>query len=118
LISFDANVLLNLYRYSNETRNQIIKLLDKFSTRIFLTHQAGLEFHRNRFEVISDQEKIYKEFLSTIQKLYDELNSKSKHPFLSYSLQAKLNETLNDVKEDILSSEKYYRDLLEKDDIY
>jgi len=118
LISFDANVLLNLYRYSNETRKQIIKLLDKFSTRIFLTHQAGLEFHRNRFEVISDQEKVYKEFFSTIQKLDNELNSKSKHPFLSYSLQAKLNETLNDVKEDILSSEKYYRDLLQKDDIY
>lgn len=118
VISFDANVLLNLYRYSRDTRNQIIDLLGKFSSRIFLTHQAALEFHRNRFEVISDQEKIYKEFLSTIQMLDDELNSRNKHPFLSPPLQARLNQTLNEAKEDILSSEKYYKNLVQDDEIY
>lgn len=118
IISFDANVLLNLYRYSNDTRSQIIDLFRKFSSRIFLTHQAGLEFHQNRFEVISDQEKIYKDFLSTIQKLDDELNSRNKHPFLSSPLQARLNQTLNEAKEDILVSEKYYRNLFQDDSIY
>lgn len=118
LISFDANVLLNLYRYSSDTRKQIINLLSKFSSRIFLTHQAGLEFHRNRFDIITDQEKVYKDFFASIEKLDSELNSKNKHPFLAPSLQVKVNETLNSIKEDILSSEKYYRDLLNKDDIY
>ncbi len=59
-ITFDTNVLLNLYRYSVETRNALFKLLNNLSTKIFLTYQVGLEFHQNRFDVIIEQERLYK----------------------------------------------------------
>ncbi len=45
--SFDANVLLNLYRYSETSKDTILNLITKFSSRIFLTHQAGFEFHQH-----------------------------------------------------------------------
>ncbi len=35
VIMFDANVLLNLYRYSNETRKTIIELIAKFGNKIW-----------------------------------------------------------------------------------
>lgn len=63
IIVFDANVLLNLYRYSNETKDTILHLISKFSKQIFLPYQSALEYNRNRYEVIAEQEKAYKEFL-------------------------------------------------------
>lgn len=118
LITFDANVLLNLYRYSTNTSQEILKIIDKFSSKIFLTHQAGLEFHRNRFEVITEQEKAYKEFTENIKKIEEELNSKSKHPFLSDLLHEKLKAVLVEVKNETQTNEKYYCDLILDDNIY
>lgn len=118
LITFDANVLLNLYRYSKSTRQDIMKLVEKLSSKVFLTYQAGLEFHKNRFDVISEQEKAYGEFLISLTKIENELSSKSKHPFISDENHIKLNATLNEVKTDIEESKKYYGDLINNDIIY
>ncbi len=52
LITFDANVLLDFYRFSKKSKEGFINLIKELTSKIFLTHQAALEFHRNRFEVI------------------------------------------------------------------
>ncbi|MBD3638343.1 MAG: DUF4935 domain-containing protein [Crocinitomicaceae bacterium] len=49
LICFDTNVLLNLYRYSKDTRDEILELMEKLKDKIYLPHQVGLEFNKNRF---------------------------------------------------------------------
>ncbi len=51
---FDTNVLLNLYRYSNKTRNKLIKTLEAHSNQIWIPHQVAYEFMKNRCEVIYD----------------------------------------------------------------
>lgn len=58
-IVLDANVLLNLYRYSKSTQEQMLKTLDEYKDRIWLPHQAAKEFMRNRKNTISDQLAIY-----------------------------------------------------------
>lgn len=118
LITFDANVLLNLYRYSPGTRKEILKLVEKLAKKIFLTHQAGLEYSKNRFEVISEQEKTHQEFLTNICKIEDDLKSKSKHPFLPEKLQSKLTQVFSEVKLDIEKSKSYYSNLIKNDDIH
>ena len=40
---FDTNVLLHLYRYTPESRDNLIKVLQAFKDRIWLPHQIGLE---------------------------------------------------------------------------
>lgn len=117
-ITFDTNFLLNIYRYSENTRKELLRLVDKLSHKIFLTHQAGLEFHRNRFEVISEQEKVYKEFYESLNKIEEELRSKSRHPFIEIKLQQKLQDVFKEVKEEISNNEKYYENLITYDDIY
>ena len=91
IISFDANVLLNLYRYSDSTRDTILALIQKFPSQIFLPHQAALEYNRNRYEVISDQEKAYGEFLDKISQIQKDLQSSNKPPFLSSNIDKELN---------------------------
>lgn len=56
---FDANIFLNLYRYSSETKNQVISCLDKISGRVWIPYQTGKEFFENRVTTILAQEKVY-----------------------------------------------------------
>lgn len=48
LIALDANVLLNLYRYNEATRNDLMSLMELIGTRLWVPHQAMKEFWRNR----------------------------------------------------------------------
>jgi hypothetical protein len=51
----DANVLLNVYRYSEETAHHLLNLLATIAARLWVPHQPALEFHRNRPEEIFRQ---------------------------------------------------------------
>ncbi|EEA93872.1 PIN domain-containing protein [Pseudovibrio sp. JE062] len=74
LFVFDTNVLLNLYRYQKETRDQLIDVIEKISTRIWIPHHVALEFQRNRLVVIADQHKRFAEVRKTVEKAKSELN--------------------------------------------
>lgn len=118
IIIFDTNVLLNLYRYSDSTRNTIIDLIGKFSKQIWLPNQAALEYNRNRYEVIAEQEKAYKEFLEKISQIQKDLQSTNKPPFLSSNVDKNLNTVFEDVSTEVQESIKKYSDFLKDDPIY
>lgn len=118
LIIFDTNVLLNLYRYSDTTRETLIDLISKFSDKIYLPHQAALEYNRNRYEVIAEQEKAYKDFLSKISQIQQDLQSTNKPPFLSSSIDSKLNKVFENVSIEVEDSIKKYCNFLKEDPIY
>ena len=62
LIVFDTNVLLNLYRYKEETRNQFIKVIEFYGDRLWLPYQVGMEYHNRREVVIAETAKVYESF--------------------------------------------------------
>ncbi|MET8251861.1 PIN-like domain-containing protein [Micromonospora sp. NPDC005197] len=55
LVSLDANALLDLYRFTPKAREEFLGVLRAMRPRLFLTHQAALEFHRNRPGVVDDR---------------------------------------------------------------
>lgn len=118
IICFDANVLLNLYRYSLTTRNELLDLIEKFKKRIWLPHQVALEYNRNRYEVIADQEKTYENFINNISQIENDLKSTNKPPFLSEKLQGKLQKIFGDVKAEVNDSIKHFQTFLHKDPLY
>ncbi|MFL0062745.1 PIN domain-containing protein [Tenacibaculum maritimum] len=118
IIVFDTNVLLNLYRYSKATRETIIDLIKKFKDKIWLPHQAALEYNRNRYEVISDQEKAYKEFIAKVVQIQKDLQSTSKPPFLSETVHLELNSVFDKVNSEVEESITKYCDYLKEDPIY
>jgi hypothetical protein len=118
LITFDTNVILNLYSYSESTRNAIIQLISKFNSQIFLTHQVGLEYNRNRFEIISNQEKSHNEFLKKLKLIEDNLNSKKTPPFLSEELYNSLNTVFNKVEKEVEQHINSFRKMFDKDEIF
>ena len=82
IFAVDANVLLNLYRYSSGTRKELEKALEAIKDRIFIPHQAAKEFLRNRLNVTAGQADEYKKAIDSINKLVSSLSSKDRHPFL------------------------------------
>jgi hypothetical protein len=49
---FDSNVLLDVYRYSDEIRASFLKLLGALKGRLFVPNRVAIEFARNRIRVI------------------------------------------------------------------
>lgn len=54
LVVLDTNVLLNLYRYNEETRTSIIELMAALGDRLWLPRQVLEEFWRNRERALAD----------------------------------------------------------------
>lgn len=118
IIMFDTNVLLNLYRYSKSTRETIVSLIGKFKDQIWLPHQAALEYNKNRYEVIADQEKTYKEFIEKIIQIQKDLQTTSKPPFLSEKVHKELDKVFEKVNSEVEESISKYCDYLKDDPIY
>jgi hypothetical protein len=55
LMVLDANVLLDLYRITPNARGQVLDALRSVGTRLWVPHQAALEFSRNRRRVVLDR---------------------------------------------------------------
>jgi PIN like domain len=75
VFAFDANVLLNLYHYSPETRAQFFGILERLRDRIWLPHQAAAEYHDRRLEVISRQLNTFDEVGKLLVSVQEKLNS-------------------------------------------
>ena len=67
-IALDANVLLDLYRISEDSREKILSQLerDAIRPRLFLPYQAGLEYHRNRLTVADEHADQYRKATSLV----------------------------------------------------
>lgn len=58
LIVFDASAILNLYQYANDPRQEFFDVLESVRERLWLPHQAAMEFQRNRVKTIVNQVKM------------------------------------------------------------
>ncbi|MBD2279163.1 DUF4935 domain-containing protein [Aphanizomenon flos-aquae FACHB-1040] len=67
IFSFDTNVLLHIYRYSPKTRERLFDILEKLQERIWIPHQVGYEFHKNRLNVISSQSNAYDKLVKILE---------------------------------------------------
>jgi hypothetical protein len=120
LFVLDANVLLNLYRYSEETRKKLIDILEQVETRIWVPHQAALEYQRNRLDVISAQREAYKQIGQllddTAKKLEAQLRSYKRHPLINAEkLLASIKEVLSAQAGDLETVRQKHPDLVDRD---
>ena len=75
LFVFDTNILLNLYSYTEEARKDFFKILDGISDRIWLPNHVGLEYQRNRLNVIKNEKYIFQKFKRYLENIEKNINS-------------------------------------------
>lgn len=96
---FDTNVLLNLYRYSQGTRDSLLKAFESLKSRVWIPHQIAYEYMKNRCEVIYE----------SVQQ-YDALKSKGE----AFTRDIKETLRLNSEDKDLAELDKYLCNWLEK----
>jgi hypothetical protein len=86
----DANVILNLYRHSPETRDALLAIFERLKEQLWIPYQFALEFHRNREKVILSQVAAYQKVEETFRGTIGQFSGK-KHPFASAESQGALD---------------------------
>ena len=114
---FDANILLNFYRYSDKTRDEFLRALKSMEERIWLPHRAAEEFFTNRLRVISQQEKAYDDTIRTIDELRNDLENARQHPFVSESTMERVQQVFGVLKNELLENQKLHTTRITDDSI-
>lgn len=85
----DANILLNLYRYPADAREQLLTALERVRSRLCIPHHAALEYQRNRLNVIAEQKSRFDDVRqaltdakSRVTKRIEELQLRKRHQHL------------------------------------
>jgi hypothetical protein len=92
LIIFDTNVLLDLYRYSENTVKSLVEVMDSLEDRIWIPFQVSKEYHKNLNTVISDQVRKYESSIKTLTEFKKQIDEKRSHPFLSEALTTEIED--------------------------
>lgn len=119
---FDANILLNIYRYSENTRKRFIEILTEIADRTIIPHQAAKEYQNNRLKVIQDQndayEKLKKYFQDEINSIKGNVGKYKRHPSINKDQIIKeLDTAFNKVIGDLDNKSKKHPDLFKNDDL-
>jgi len=117
LFVFDANILLNLYRYSDATRNEFLRILDKIKNRVWLPHRAAEEYLNNRLLVIDQQEKSYDNTVKAIESLKQDLDNARQHPFVSKKIMEKVDSVFSELCNELQSNKSVHTSRISNDEI-
>jgi hypothetical protein len=82
VVVLDANVLLDLYKFTPKTRKVFLSILECLKERLWIPHQVGKEYQKNRTTKIEEQLRAYKKLSSTFSTWTSALDSFKQHPFI------------------------------------
>ncbi|MBN4063661.1 hypothetical protein JYT79_02655 [Cardiobacterium sp. AH-315-I02] len=125
VLTVDANVLLDLYRYHESTKNSLISNLKNFKGKLWLSNQAAEEFFKNRTKVIISSEKTFKQAKEEVDKLQGNFESTVSqlkgNRIIPAEVADKLIEAItpivNDAQEKIITAKNEYPEYLKQDPI-
>ena len=125
LIVLDTNVLLNLYRYNEEARNEFINIIKSYKERLWIPYQVGFEFHRNRESIIIKNKVAYRlvkdKLTEQLDKFVNFLNSNgdlTRHPYIdTKDIQKRVTQFSASISKTLDKQQNEHPDYSQNDDI-
>jgi len=125
ILTVDTNVLLDLYRYHNNTQRALLDSLNGFKGRAWLSYQVADEFFRNRNGVIlsangafNDAERMIMDVKKAIEEPLKKLKGSRIIPDeLEEKLETAINSALNNAEVSIKKIRNEYPDYRKNDPI-
>ncbi|WP_172151594.1 PIN domain-containing protein [Pseudomonas tumuqii] len=114
---FDTNILLNLYRYSDETRSLFVNTLETLIDKIWIPHRVAAEYLENRLGVIHEQQEEYEKTITEISKLKSKLENSRQHPFVSEKTMKSVALSLDKVKTELTENKETHTARISADEI-
>ena len=111
---FDANVLLDFYRLSDNAIESLFNIFNKLKDRIWIPYQVAFEYHQNLHNVIAEQVNNYDNSMKSLFGFKKQLEEKRKHPFLTPETQKKLDEVCLSINTEFEEKKKKIKELLQE----
>ncbi|MBA3856927.1 MAG: hypothetical protein C0507_08485 [Cyanobacteria bacterium PR.3.49] len=113
VIVLDTNVLLDFYKFTPKTRKIFLSILEALKERLWIPHQIGKEYQKNRHKRIDDQLRSHKNLVSALKAWMNSLDNFKQHPFVD---REKLLPEIKKASDEVLSIlEKSTKELLGKE---
>lgn len=102
----DTNVLLDLYRYNQTTREGLLGIMEAVKDRLWVPFQVAIEYQERRLDVIRGQRLAYDDIRSALEdgvnKIKGEISKYSKHPVVNtQSLIRRLERARKQIERDL-----------------
>lgn len=111
LFVFDANVLLNLYGYAIQTRDDFFRILQAVDGRLWIPYQVGLEYQRRRLSIIKNEKGVFNDIENNLDKIqnifkgdFEQLALKRRFPKLfenTEKLEKEINKSISNYKKSV-----------------
>ncbi|MEV7372091.1 PIN domain-containing protein [Streptomyces sp. NPDC090301] len=110
LVTLDTNVLLNLYRFTPQARNELLSVLRTLQDRLWVSHQVAKEYYSRRMTAVSEHINLYtsvpKALADSRNKAIQELNTFAKRRSMSPEERSKLVDPLSEAFEAVIAEIK------------
>jgi len=100
---FDTNVLLSLYSFQSDSRRDFFKVLNSVNERIWIPFHVGLEFQKNRLNVIKSRRNTFRDLNNDIDKLKETIRF-DKKPFTTLQNTFSLKKNYPNVHDKLFST--------------
>lgn len=71
VIVVDTNILLNFYRYSEDTKKEMFKILTNLKDRLWIPYQIAKEYFKNRNNVMVNSYDEYTKLSKSLKDLFN-----------------------------------------------
>jgi len=121
-VVLDTNILLGLYRVSPELQKTRLSVLGKIDDRLFIPHQVGVEFHRNRRTVVKGISDAYTDLdaaITRVRKSVKDFGGKNRYDESTKRVRELVEPALDEVLEGLkeLAEEDAHRIDLRQDHV-
>ncbi len=117
IVVLDTNILLNLYRFSDNTRDKLFDALEGIKDQIWIPYWVGKEYVKNRPNVIGSQMKELSAPITGITDFLKLFESKRTHPHLADETKKQLLDIQQSIIEANAETSKLLSARLRQDDI-
>ncbi|WP_047864371.1 PIN domain-containing protein [Rubrobacter aplysinae] len=106
----DTNVLLDLYRYSKKSHDELLMILQRFQDQLWIPHQVAYEFLNNRMGTINEVREKHRKLRETLEETKSSIKEGAEDlhrgaPFESPELLDNMSTSLNALIADIQTRE-------------
>ncbi|MBT9299768.1 PIN-like domain-containing protein [Pseudomonas sp. TAE6080] len=113
----DTNVLTGIYKYSDETRDALYRVIGSLGERLWVPYQVMFEYLDNRAKIVFDQSKLYASAISKLEELKSDIDVPTRPPFVSAEIYEDFCRSAERVLEDLKSRRDLHEARITNDDV-